>query len=306
MTPNNKILIIGSVAIDSIQTPCGKRDSILGGSATFSSMSASFFNKRTGIVAVIGDDFPAKYRSVLRARGVNLDGLETVPGGKTFRWSGNYVDDLSSPVTRYTHLNVFKDFSPVIPEHQKDSPFVFLANIDPDLQETVLKQVRKPSLVLCDTMNFWIAQKSKSIKRLLKHVDMFLLNEGEARQLSGETNLLKAGRAIMSYGARSVIIKKGEHGVLFFSKQFVFQSPAYILETICDPTGAGDTFAGGMLGYLSTAGRINETNIRKSLIYGTIMASFAVEDFSINRLAKLTKTDINTRMRDFVRMTRFE
>ncbi|MDD5439644.1 MAG: PfkB family carbohydrate kinase [Candidatus Omnitrophica bacterium] len=305
MIRNDKILIIGSVAVDCIETPFGKRAAVLGGSATFSSVSASFFNRNTGIVAVIGDDFPAAYRAVFKKRGIDIRGLRVIPGGKTFRWSGNYTGDMNSPVTLYTHLNVFKDFKPSIPEGERDAAFVFLANIDPDLQGMVLRQIKNPSLVVCDTMNYWIANKPRALKKLLKRIDIFLLNEGEARQLSGEHNLLKAARAILAYGTSSVVIKKGEYGVLFFSKRLMFQSPAYLLEDILDPTGAGDTFAGGMLGYLSGAGRINDASIRTSLIYGTIMASFAVQDFSVDALLRLRQADIRRRFDEFVRMTKF-
>lgn len=304
MRKNNGILIIGSIALDSIETPFGKRESILGGSATYSSLSASFFNENINIISVVGKNFPKRYMSLYKARGINLDGLKIVQG-RTFRWKGNYNYDLNSPKSIYTHLNVFADFDPEIPMHCRASKFVFLANIDPDLQRRVLSQVKQPGLILCDTMNYWIDRKRKSLLKLLKNIDMFLLNESEARQFSGETNLKKAAKFIMSYGTPSVIIKKGEHGVLFFSKRFSFSAPAYILETIRDPTGAGDTFAGGMLGYLSRVRKINSQNIRKSLVYGSIMASFVVEDFSINRVVKLSKRDINTRYREFKRIASF-
>lgn len=304
MASDNRILIIGSVAIDSIATPFGKHDSILGGSATYSSVSASFFNRNAGIVAVIGKDFPKHYHTVFKKRCVNTEGL-TVEDGKTFKWKGNYTYDLHSPITVYTHLNVFKDFDPVVPPDQKPAPYLFLANIDPDLQGKVLAQVRNTKLVVCDTMNYWIENKPKSLRKLLKKVHMFLLNEGEARQLSGETNLMKAAKFMMAQGTKAVIIKKGEHGVLFFSKDFHFSAPAYLLENISDPTGAGDTFAGGMIGYLSHTRKVNERNIRKSLIYGNIMASFVVEDFSVNRMMRLNRKQIVSRYKEFEKITRF-
>ncbi len=304
MRKNNSILIIGSVAVDSIETPFGKRESVLGGSATYSSLSASFFNENISIISVVGKNFPKRYMSLYKARGINLDGLK-IAEGRTFRWKGNYNYDLNSPRTVYTHLNVFANFDPEIPRHSETSKFVFLANIDPDLQRRVLSQIKQPQLILCDTMNYWIDRKRKSLLKLLKNIDMFLLNESEARLLSGETNLKKAAKFIMSYGTPSVIIKKGVHGVLFFSKHFSFSAPAYILETIRDPTGAGDTFAGGMLGYLSHVRKINSPNIRKGLVYGSIMASFVVEDFSINRILKLSKSDINKRYREFRRIASF-
>jgi len=301
---DKRILIIGSVALDTIETPFGKRDSILGGSATYSSVSASFFNNGTGIVAVVGKDFPKKHIATLRKKHINLEGLKIVDG-KTFRWAGNYTYDLHAPVTIFTHLNVFKDFIPEVPEGMKRAPFVFLANIDPDLQEKVLSQLTGPKFIVCDTMNFWIDKKKASLERLLKKVDMFLVNEGEARQFSGVKNLVSCGNYMLDKGAKAVIIKKGEHGVLYFSRRSRFSAPAYLLETICDPTGAGDTFAGGMIGYLSNARKINDNNIKKSLIYGSIMASFVVEDFSIGRMNRLRRKDVDMRYKDFVGITRF-
>jgi len=298
------ILIIGSVAFDSLHTPFGKRDAVLGGSATFSSIAASFFNKDIGIVSVVGKDFPKKYISVFKKRKIDIAGME-IADGKTFKWKGDYNYDLSSPKTIYTHLNVFASFNPVVPKSNRNPKYVFLANIDPDLQEKVLSQVKGPDLVLCDTMNFWIERKRRSLIKLIKKVDIFLLNEGEARQLAGETNLMKAARFIISCGTPAVIIKKGEHGVLYFSKHFSFTVPAYPIDEIIDPTGAGDTFAGGMLGYLSSAPRLNNAAIKKSLIHGTIMASFAVEDFSVNGLLKVSGRDVKKRYRHLKDITSF-
>jgi len=298
------ILIIGSVAFDSIHTPFGKRDAVLGGSATFSSIAASFFNKDIGIVSVVGKDFPKKYISVFKKRKIDIAGME-IADGKTFKWKGDYNYDLSSPKTIYTHLNVFASFNPVVPKSNRNPKYVFLANIDPDLQEKVLSQVKGPDLVLCDTMNFWIERKRRSLIKLIKKVDIFLLNEGEARQLAGETNLMKAARFIISCGTPAVIIKKGEHGVLYFSKHFSFTVPAYPIDEIIDPTGAGDTFAGGMLGYLSSAPRLNSAAIKKSLIHGTIMASFAVGDFSVNGLLKVSGRDVKKRYRHLKDITSF-
>ncbi len=304
MSGRNIITIIGSVAQDSVSTPFGKRDNVLGGSATFSSISASHFQKHVGIVSVVGQDFPKKYLNLLEKHNVDLSGLK-IEKGKTFKWKGDYNFDLNSPKTVYTHLNVFSDFKPEIPDSYKNAKYLFLANIDPDLQHDVLSQVNNPDLVLCDTMNFWIEKKRKSLIKLLKKVDIFLLNEWEARQLSGETNLIKAANFIVSKGAKSCIIKKGEHGVIFFSKNSRFTAPAYLLETIIDPTGAGDTFAGGLIGYLSSVPRINAASLRKSLIYGSIMATFAVEDFSVNRLAKVSGADIKKRYKEFCNTTKF-
>jgi sugar/nucleoside kinase (ribokinase family) len=298
------ILVVGSVALDSIETPFGKAENALGGSATYFSVSASFFAP-VNLVAVVGNDFPEEYTTFLRRRGIDLRGLE-VAKGKTFKWKGRYNYDLNNPQTIYTHLNVFKKFSPKIPLEYKRSDVVFLGNIDPDLQRYVMKQVERPALTACDTMNYWIENKRGKLLKLLKEVDMFLLNEGEARELTDEANLLKAGKAILSLGPKKVIIKKGEHGVLLFSHNSVFSAPAYLLETINDPTGAGDTFAGGLMGYLRKSGRFtSDSEIRKGIIYGTIMASYAVEDFSISKLGSLSYSDVQKRYHDYRRLTRY-
>ncbi len=297
------ILVVGSVALDSIETPFGKKHDALGGSATFFSIAASFFDK-VDIIATVGDDFPKRHIRLFRQKGIGTDGL-TIKKGKTFRWAGRYEYDLNIAHTIATHLNVFKDFAPKIPKELSNSRFLFLANIDPDLQDRVLKQVTNPKLVACDSMNHWITGKKKSLERFLHKVDIFLLNDAEARQFSGESNLLKAARSITSRGPKAVVIKKGEHGVIYYSKNSHFIAPAYPLENVYDPTGAGDTFAGGMIGFLSKAGRINDAAIRKSIIYGSILASFAVEDFSVNRLLEISLGDISKRYIDFRRMTKF-
>ncbi|MBN2453074.1 MAG: bifunctional hydroxymethylpyrimidine kinase/phosphomethylpyrimidine kinase [Candidatus Omnitrophica bacterium] len=297
------ILVVGSVALDSVETPFGKKKEILGGSATFFSITASFFNK-VNIVAAVGEDFPKKYVTLLKSRSVGIDGL-TVSKGKTFRWVGRYDYDLNTAHTIATHLNVFKDFNPHIPRHLRQPEFLFLANIDPDLQYNVLTQVKRPKLVACDSMNYWISTKRKSLEKLLDRIDIILLNDAEARQFSGESNLIKAAQQIIAFGPKAVIIKRGEHGVLYFSKDAHFIAPAYLLETIYDPTGAGDTFAGGMMGYISRAKTINDLTIRKSIIYGSIMASFTVEDFSVNRLLEISKKDISGRFDHYRKITRF-
>jgi len=297
------ILVVGSVALDSVKTPFGKRDVALGGSATFFSMAASFFSK-VNIVATVGEDFPKRYISLFTKKGIGTEGLHAARG-KTFRWKGWYDHDLNTAHTVYTHLNVFKDFEPKVPTDLKDSKYVFLANIDPDLQLNVLKQVSRPKLVACDSMNYWIQTKKRSLMRLLKHVDIFLLNDGEARLLTGEANLLKAAQQVLSYGPKAVVVKKGEHGVIYFSRSSHFISPAYLLETVRDPTGAGDTFAGGMIGYLSTVKKIDNTAICRGIVYGSILASFTVEDFSVNRLAEISMRDIRGRYEHFKKITRF-
>lgn len=297
------ILVVGSVALDSIETPFGKRNEILGGSATFFSVAGSFFDK-VNIIATVGDDFPKKYIKLLKDRGIGTDGL-LVMEGKTFRWEGRYEYDLNVAHTLTTHLNVFKDFSPEIPRDLMNSEFIFLANIDPALQEKVLSQINRPKLIACDSMNHWIANKKRALEKFLHKVDIFLLNDAEARQFSQEANLIKAAKAIISNGPKAVVIKKGEHGVIYYSRTSHFLAPAYPLDNVYDPTGAGDTFAGGMIGYLSKAAKVNDASIRRSIIYGTILASFVVEDFSMNKLLNVSLSDINKRYNDFRRMTKF-
>ena len=297
------ILVVGSVALDSLKTPFGKRDSILGGSATYFSLSASFFDK-VNVVAVVGRDFPKKYISLLHARNIGTDGL-LVASGKTFRWKGWYDYDLNTAHTIYTHLNVFKNFNPSVPKPLRKSPYVFLANIDPELQNKVLTQIASPKFVACDSMNFWIEHKKTELKKLLKKVDMILLNDSEARQFSGEFNLIKAARAIISYGPKAVIIKRGENGVIFFSRRNHFIAPAYLLDSIFDPTGAGDSFAGAVMGYLSRVKKTDDMAIRKAIIYGSITASFAVEGFGVDRLLEISMRDIEKRFRHFMAVTKF-
>lgn len=298
------ITIIGSVALDSIITPFGARDNILGGSATYASISASFFQSKINLVAVVGKDFPKKYISLFKERGIGLKGFE-VKAGSTFRWKGKYAYDMNERKTIYTHLNVFRDFNPRLAGSFRNAKFLFLANIDPVLQSSVLSQARTSSIVACDTMDWWIKTRKKDLIKLIKKVDILLLNDGEARQLSEEANLLKAARFVLDRGAGAVVIKKGEHGVLFFSKAFHFLCPAYLLETINDPTGAGDVFAGGMLGFLSGCKKLNEGALRKSLVYGSVLASFAVEDFGVGGLIRTTKRDVEKRYKSFQRITRF-
>lgn len=297
------VLVVGSVALDSIETPFGKCQDILGGSATFSSISANFFS-RVNLVAVVGQDFPKKYIELLKNKSIDLKGL-IIEKGETFRWAGKYGWDFADPQTLATHLNVFATFNPILPKEYCKSKYVFLANIDPEIQKNVLRQITKPKLVVCDTMNYWINNKRKELVSLLKHIDVFLLNESEARHLSGETNILKAARAIFKLGPKRIIIKKGEHGALLFSKKSVFCVPAFLLESIYDPTGAGDTFAGAFIGYLAKTNKITEDNLRKAVVYGNIVATFAVEDFSLNRLTAITKADIEYRFQEFKKIVSF-
>ncbi len=297
------ILVVGSVAFDSVETPFGSADDALGGSATYFSTSASFFAP-VRLVAVVGEDFPEEHISMLAEKGVDLKGLKRAKG-RTFRWKGRYGFDLNEAHTLDTQLNVFEDFFPDIPEDYRDTPYIFLGNIDPDLQMEVLNQVRKPRLVACDTMNFWIERKPDALERLLKRVDILTINEGEARELSGEPNLVKASRKILDMGPKGLIIKRGEYGVLMFNGSSIFATPAYPLESVFDPTGAGDTFAGGFMGFIAYTDSIEEDSIRQAIVVGSVMASFNVEDFSLNRLKSLTYDEIEARYREFKRLTEF-
>ncbi|MBN1872185.1 MAG: sugar kinase [Candidatus Omnitrophica bacterium] len=298
------ILVVGSVALDSVETPFGSVKEALGGSATYFSISASYFAP-VNLVARVGEDFPNDYTAILKRHGIDIRGLE-VAKGQTFQWKGKYGYDLDDPETIYTHLNVFENFSPKIPVEYKRSDVVFLANIDPELQSYILRQVDKPRLVACDTMNYWIESKRQKLQELLKNIDIFIINESEVRELTQESNLLKAGRAALRLGPKKVIIKKGGNGVLSFSKNCAFSAPAYLLESILDPTGAGDTFAGGFIGYLRKSGRFtSDTEIRRAIIYGTIMASYTVEDFSIKKLDSISYSEIQKRYHDYNRLTRY-
>jgi len=297
------ILVIGSVAFDSIETPFGQVDEALGGSATYFSTSASYFTD-VRLVAVVGSDFPQQHRLLLEERGVDLQGLQTADG-ETFRWKGRYGYDLNEAHTLDTRLNVFESFNPQLPETYRDSEFVFLANIDPELQLDVLKQVRNPQLIACDTMNFWIAGKREALLNTLKHVQILVINEGEARQLSGESNLRKAARAILSMGPKTLVIKRGEYGVIMFHEHSIFVAPAYPLEDVFDPTGAGDTFAGGFVGYLASTRNLSEANMRQAVVFGSVMASFTVESFSLDRLKSLDYKQIQDRFHEVKLLTDF-
>lgn len=297
------ILVVGSVALDTIKTPHSRCEEVLGGSATFFSLSARIFSG-VNLVAVVGRDFPEKYLKLFREKGIDIRGLE-VTEGETFRWEGEYEWDFNSAKTLATHLNVFSSFNPKLPEEYKHSKYVFLANIDPEIQERVLKQVKNPKLVACDTMNLWINSKKKQLTRFLKKVDILFLNDGEARQLSGENNLLKAAKTIFKFGPKRIIIKKGEHGAMLFSKNSVFCVPAFLLEEVYDPTGAGDTFAGGVMGYLSSHDSLSDEALRRALVHGNIMATFAVEDFGPWRLVSLTRPEVEKRLKQFKQLTYF-
>ena len=296
------IVVIGTVAIDDVVTPFGKNLDAPGGSATYFSLSASCFT-RVKLVAVVGRDFPKKHIRLFKKKNINIEGLEQ-KRGKTFRWEGKYDWDLDNPETIATHLNLLKSFNPVIPQSYKNEEMLFLANIDPELQLKVLDQARA-KIIAADTMNFWIERKRDKLLEVLKRLDILIINEYEARQLTGEPNLLKAGRKIISYGTRKVVIKKGENGVLFVSKGGFFVCPAYLMENVIDPTGAGDTFAGGFLGYLSKTKSYDDSAIKSALAYGSVMASFAVENFDVKGLVGLTCTKIQNRLKGLKRVCSF-
>ncbi len=298
------ILVVGSVALDSVETPFGVRDRVLGGSATYFATSASFFTD-VNLVAVVGEDFPEEHTRFLSSRNIDLTGLSRVPG-ETFHWKGRYGYDLNEAQTLETHLNVFESFKPVIPASWADAQYLILANIDPELQMEVLNQVKSPRVVACDTMNFWISSKPEALKKVISRVDFLIINEGEARQLSGEANLVKAARAIIGLGVKNLIVKRGEYGVLMFNGHSVFAAPAFPLEEVFDPTGAGDTFAGGFMGYLANTGNLSEEGIRQAVIFGSVMASFNVEDFSLERMKTLSYPEIEARYRSFKNMTHFQ
>lgn len=298
------ILVVGSVALDTVETPFGRADEALGGSATFFSAAASLFGP-VQLVGVVGDDYPVEALDFLSERGVDLSGLEQAQG-ESFRWSGVYSFDLNSRETLETRLGVFADFDPKIPEEFRDAEWVFLGNIDPELQLGVLDQVRSPRFVACDTMNLWIEIKRDRVLDLLKRVDLLLVNDAEARQLSGDHNLARAARWIMDQGPRYLIIKKGEHGAMLFTPQSVFFAPGFPLEEVFDPTGAGDAFAGGFMGHLAQCGRVDDGDLRRAVIYGSVLGSFAVEKFSVERFKELTADEIEDRVRAFREMTVFE
>jgi len=302
VTPS--ILVVGSVAFDTVETPFGRAEKVLGGSASFFSVAASFFAP-VHLVGVVGRDFGEKELAAFRGRPIDLDGLERMDGD-TFHWQGKYSYDLNSRDTVCTELNVFEFFKPKIPAKYRKSEFVFLGNIDPVLQRDVLAQVEQPKLVACDTMNFWIAGKLEELKKTLARVDVLLINDAEMRELSGEWNLVRAARAIQKMGPKTLVVKKGEHGVVMFSDGGFFAAPAYPLEEVFDPTGAGDTFAGGFLGYLASAPRLDDEAFRRAVIMGSTLASFCVEAFSLDRLVRLTRAEIDERFRLFKRLTSFE
>jgi len=298
------IVVVGSIALDTIETPFGKREDLLGGSCTHFSYAASFFHP-VSVVGIIGKDFRNKDIELLRGRSINTEGLQ-IADGETFRWHGAYEYDMSDAKTLSTCLNVFEHFRPELPESYRDAEYVFLANIDPELQLSVLEQVRAPRLIACDTMNMWLNTKRDHVAELFGKVDVVIVNAGEARLFSGEPSIIASAKKILETGARYVVIKKGEHGALLFGPNVFFACPGFPLETIQDPTGAGDAFAGGFIGYLAKTGSLDDMHFRRAVVYGCVMASFNVEDFGLDRLRGLTDETIAERYLEYVTLTRFE
>jgi len=303
----SKLLAVGTVAFDAIETPFGKTDKILGGSGSYIGLSASQFGVETGVVSVVGGDFPASYLEMLNKKGVNTDGVEVVKEGKTFFWSGKYHNDMNSRDTLITELNVLETFTPVVPENFKDAGIVMLGNLHPLTQASVLDQMtERPKLVVLDTMNFWMDIALDDLHVVLKRVDVITINDEEARQLSGEYSLVNAAKKIHSMGPKYVVIKKGEHGALLFSEGKMFYAPALPLAEVFDPTGAGDTFAGGFCGYLAKTENISFDNMKNAIIYGSNLASFCVEKFGTERMQELKKDEVDKRLQSFKELTQFD
>jgi sugar/nucleoside kinase (ribokinase family) len=298
-----KIVVVGSMAFDTVETPFGKVEEVIGGSASFFGVAASFFAP-VQMVAIVGEDFPCEELEFFRSHGIDIAGVEVVPG-RTFRWTGRYHEDMNLRDTLDLQLNVFANFSPRLPDSYRDAEICFLGNIQPGLQSGVLEQLRRPLLIGADTMNHWIVDTRPELERLIRQCQILTINDEEARLLSGERNIVRAARKILAMGPTSVLIKRGEYGVLHFSPDSVFAVPAYPLEQVFDPTGAGDAFAGGFIGSLARSGDFSTANVRRAIVYGSVLASFVVEDFSLRRLKTLTNDDVEQRYRQFVALTEF-
>lgn len=301
------LVVVGSVAFDAIETPFGKTDKIIGGAATYISLASSYFTKKVNLVGVVGDDFPKEVIQDLQKRGVDTKGLQIKHGEKSFFWSGKYHNDMNSRDTLVTELNVLGTFDPLLPEEYKTCDFLMLGNLSPEVQLKVLAQMKtRPKLIVLDTMNFWMEIALEDLKKVISKVDVLAVNDGEARQLSGEYSLVKAAQKILSMGIKYLIIKKGEHGALLFNKDQVFFAPALPLEDVFDPTGAGDTFAGGFIGHLAKTHDISFDNMKRAIIYGSAMASFCVEKFGTERLMNLTADEVEARVQEFIDLVQFE
>ncbi len=300
------LLVVGSIAYDTIETPFDKIDDALGGSSTYISIAASFFTAPIHLVGIVGSDFKQEHKSLLAEKNIDLDGLEIVENEQTFRWGGKYHYDLNVRDTLFTHLNAFQNFNPIIPAKYRKDKFVVLGNIEPKLQLKVLEQMDKPEFVICDTMNLWIETAREDLDKVISKSDVLIINDSEARLLAKEPNLIRAARKIKSLGPKYLIIKKGEHGALLFNESQIFSAPAYPLESIFDPTGAGDSFAGGFAGFLHQTGDLSFDNIKKAVIFGSTIASYTVEKFSLQRLMEITKLDIKDRFHEFKELSRFD
>jgi sugar/nucleoside kinase (ribokinase family) len=301
-----QLVTVGTVAFDRIETPFGKADKVVGGAATYISLASSFFLDKLGLVSVVGDDFPKDMMDLLRGRGVDLAGLEVLQGKESFFWAGRYHYDMNSRDTLETRLNVLLDLDPKLPEHFKAAPYVMLGNLDPKVQAKVLDQVTDPALVVMDTMNFWMDSALEDLKKVIARVDILCVNDAEARQLSGEHSLVKAANKILAMGPKYLVVKKGEHGALLFSEDRVFFAPALPLEDIIDPTGAGDTFAGGFIGYLARTQDHSFDNLKRAIIVGSALASFCCEKFGVERLLQITREDIDHRVQQFIDLVDFD
>ncbi len=299
------VLVVGTVTLDTVETPSKRVEDVLGGSGVYAAVAASFFANTVQLVGVVGADFPHAYTDFLQTRGIDLQGLEQVEDGKSFRWGGRYTEDFNVRDTLFTELNVIEDFQPVLPETYKDTPYLFLANNSPVLQLSIIEQATNPKLIVCDTMDFWINEQREALEALLAHVDVLILNDSEARLLTGDANLVRAAETILRYGPERVIVKKGEHGAISVTESSYFNAPAYPLTQVTDPTGAGDSFAGGMMGYLASVGGTSEAAIRSAMVYGAVVASFNIEDFSVNRQKRVVLAEISSRYRELQDAARF-
>jgi sugar/nucleoside kinase (ribokinase family) len=301
------LLVVGTVAFDAIETPFGKTDKIVGGAASYISLSASYFTKKIGIVSVVGDDFTDQFKQLLITKGIDLSGLQVKKGEKSFFWKGKYHNDLNNRDTIDTQLNVLENFDPIVPDNFKDADFLMLGNLVPAIQQKVILQMNtRPKLIVLDTMNFWMDIALEELKKTISLVDVLTVNDSEARQLSGEYSLVKAAKKILQMGPKVVIIKKGEHGALLFNDEQVFFAPALPLEDVFDPTGAGDTFAGGFIGYLAQTKDISFENMKRAIIYGSAMASFCVEKFGTQKIEHLSQEEVNERIQKFVDLVQFD
>jgi len=296
---------VGSIALDDVETPKAKVKGALGGSNTFISIAASYFTKPIYMVGVVGEDFPEEHLNLFKKYDIDLEGLQIIPGGKTFRWGGVYLENFIDRDTTFTDLNVFENFNPIIPESKRESKIVLLGNIDPVLQLNVLEQINNPDLVICDTMNLWINIRNNELKEVIKKIDVLIINDSEAKMLANENNVIRAAKMVMDMGPKYLIIKKGEHGAMLFGEDKIFSAPAYPIEELHDPTGAGDTFAGGFAGYLLKSGDISFANMKKAVVYGSTMASFSVEQFSTGGIENLTNEKIEKRYKTFKELSEF-